>query len=455
MNKTKIGLLGGIALSTVFFCFAEDEGWRPLFDEKLSNAVFDPSVWSKDSDGCLTAEKDIAIWTRDDYSRFELSCEYNLDPAGNSGILIYCSNTEKWIPNAVEIQLIDNDAPRWKGLNPKQANLAFFGHQAPTSNPAKPAGNWNCIKVRADGSRLSVTLNGVLVNECDLSVWTDAKKLPNGEAIPPWLSRPWAELETTGKIGLQGRHAGAGVRFRNVRIRPLPATRPLRRIMSYNVRMGCGHDDPFKLAKGSLGHLPEVAEVIKRFDPDVCGIQEIDKGSERAGGVDQTAALAKLCGMEGSWVEKKPQYGVAMLFRERPFRVSKILMPGSIHTRALMMAEFPDYIFANTHFPLSETTCENAARIVCAVLEKEAKGRPVFLVGDMNSKPGSPAMRILDECFETLSDRSVPTWSAKSPDRTIDYIMVDRSHAGNFRNAKFRSLADPKATDHVALVVDL
>ena len=223
MIKTKIVLLGGIALATVFSCFAEDGEWRSLFDEKLSNAVFDPSVWSKDADGCLTAEKDVAIWTRDDYSRFELSCEYNLEPAGNSGILIYCSDTEKWIPNAVEIQLIDNDAPKWKNLDPKQANLAFFGHQAPTSNPAKPAGEWNSITVRADGPRLSVTLNGVLVNECDLSVWTDAKKLPNGEAIPPWLSRPWAGLKTTGKIGLQGRHAGAGVRFRNVRIRPLPA----------------------------------------------------------------------------------------------------------------------------------------------------------------------------------------------------------------------------------------
>ena len=224
MNKTQVGLLGGVALAVTSVCAAEQNGWRSLFDDRLSNAVFDPSVWSKDADGCLTVEKDIAIWTRNDYSRFELSCEYNLEPAGNSGILIYCSDTEKWIPNAVEIQLIDNDAPKWKNLDPKQANLAFFGHQAPTSNPAKPAGEWNSITVRADGPRLSVTLNGVLVNECDLSVWTDAKKLPNGEAIPPWLSRPWAELETAGKIGLQGRHAGAGVRFRNVRIRPLPGS---------------------------------------------------------------------------------------------------------------------------------------------------------------------------------------------------------------------------------------
>ena len=211
----------GAALTAMCGRGGGEAEWRPLFDPGLSNAVFDPSVWRRDADGCLTAEKDVAIWTRDEYARFELSCEYCLEPAANSGILLYCSDTENWVPNAVEIQLIDNDAPKWKGLDPKQANLSFFGHQAPKFNPAKPAGEWNGIVVRADGKSLSVSLNGEIVNECDLSAWTDAAKLPDGSAIPPWLSRPWADLETSGRIGLQGRHAGAGVRFRNVRIRPL------------------------------------------------------------------------------------------------------------------------------------------------------------------------------------------------------------------------------------------
>ena len=57
--------------------------WRPLFDPGLSNAVFDPAVWRRDADGCITAEKDVAIWTRDEYARFELSCEYCLEPAAN------------------------------------------------------------------------------------------------------------------------------------------------------------------------------------------------------------------------------------------------------------------------------------------------------------------------------------------------------------------------------------
>ena len=120
-----------------------NDGWQNLFADDLSNAEFDSAVWSKDAEGCLTATKDVAIWTRDQYGRFELECEYCLEPAANSGILVYCTNPKDWIPNAVEVQLLDNDAPKWKNLDPKQANLSFFGHKAPASNPAKPAGQWN------------------------------------------------------------------------------------------------------------------------------------------------------------------------------------------------------------------------------------------------------------------------------------------------------------------------
>ena len=195
--------------------------WRDLFNKDLSNAEFDPAIWSRDAEGCLTATKDVAIWTRGQYGCFELECEYNLEPAGNSGILIYCTNPKNWIPNAVEVQLLDNDAPKWKGLNPNQANLAFFGHRAPTSNPAKPAGQWNKVHLVADGPHLALWLNGIKVNECDLSEWTDAEKLPDGSPIPKWLSRPWSDLPHRGQIGFQGRHNGAGVKFRGIRIRSL------------------------------------------------------------------------------------------------------------------------------------------------------------------------------------------------------------------------------------------
>jgi len=233
-----------------------------------------------------------------------------------------------------------------------------------------------------------------------------------------------------------------------------PAARKLR-LMSFNIRMGCGHDDPFQLEKGSLGHLPQCAKVVGEAAPDVVGLQEVDRNSRRAGYMDQTAEMARMCGLHGEWVEKIPNYGISMLSRAKPLRVERVLMKGSIHTRALMIEEFPDYVVANTHFPLADWACTNAARVVRGALAGYAARKPVFLVGDFNSRPESAAMRSLKEDFIVLSDESAPTWPARKPDRTIDFVFVDRRHAAAVKVIGRRTICAPEATDHVALVTDV
>jgi endonuclease/exonuclease/phosphatase family metal-dependent hydrolase len=225
--------------------------------------------------------------------------------------------------------------------------------------------------------------------------------------------------------------------------------------MSFNIRMGCGHSDPFSLPKGSLGYLPKCAEVIRKHNPDICGIQEVDRNSKRAGFMDQAFELGKLSGMESSWVEKIKNYGVATLFKSRPFCVSKVLMKGSIHTRALMINEYPDCVIANTHFPLSKATRIEAAKTVCASLKPYAEKKPVFVMGDINAKPDSETIKIFEKDFKIISDVSLPTFPAKSPKVTIDYIMVDKAHAQNYKNVKAYVDAVPEATDHAAIIVEL
>lgn len=48
-----------------------------------------------------------------------------------------------------------------------------------------------------------------------------AKKNPDGSDIPSWLNKPVADLEPNGHIGLQGKHAGAPIYFRKIRIKSL------------------------------------------------------------------------------------------------------------------------------------------------------------------------------------------------------------------------------------------
>ena len=234
-------------------------------------------------------------------------------------------------------------------------------------------------------------------------------------------------------------------------------SRPLT-MMSLNIRMGCGlsvNPYPFKIPEGELGHLPECAEMIRKVNPDWVAIQEIDRGTKRAGHVDQTAELAKMCGMHGTFVKKvdRPDgdYGLAILSKEKPLAVSKILMPGSSHTRCVEIVEFRDYIVACTHFPLKEWHRLRAAEIVR--LNLTDRDKPVFIAGDFNADPESPEIAELKKGFTILSDTSKPTFRADNPTKCIDYIMIDSAHADRVEVQSYETIPDPVATDHCGLVL--
>ncbi len=55
----------------------------------------------------------------------------------------------------------------------------------------------------------------------NMSLWASAKTNPGGSEIPSWLNKPFSKAPTKGRIGLQGKHAGAPIWFRNVKVREL------------------------------------------------------------------------------------------------------------------------------------------------------------------------------------------------------------------------------------------
>jgi hypothetical protein len=194
--------------------------WQDLFAEDLSDAEFPQGVWSFE-DGALTATKDQCIWTRKEYDDFVLDLEFKNAPGTNSGVIVYCSDIGNWIPNSVEVQIADDYSDKW-GKAPKTWQCAaIFGHLPAAERRVKKPGEWNRMTVTCKGKRISVVLNGKRVTEMDMGLWTSAKKNPDGSDIPPWLSKPKAELPTRGRVGLQGKHAGAPIYFRNLKVKVL------------------------------------------------------------------------------------------------------------------------------------------------------------------------------------------------------------------------------------------
>jgi len=201
-------------------------GWRRILPHKNLSEVadFERGVWRTVEWGnaVLTADRDSALWLKGAWGDFELDFEYKLDPGANSGVIIRCSDAVRWIPNSVEVQLLDDYSDRWKNDAPHLKGAGLYGHLAPkVAGTTRPAGEWNRMTVRAEGRRVKVIHNGVMTVDADLSAWTDAKTNPDGSKIPPWLSRPLADLPVRGRIGFQGLHGKARPYFRNIRIREI------------------------------------------------------------------------------------------------------------------------------------------------------------------------------------------------------------------------------------------
>ena len=195
------------------------EGFQPLFTTNLSNAEYDKTVWSVDKDGVLSASADQAIWSTREYENFELSLEFKNDNCTNSGVVIYCTDKQDWIPNSMEIQIADDYCGK---VHPNSRCAAVYGHLGPSKlNLVKKAGEWNKMKIIAKGKRVIVELNGEKTTDMDMNLWTSGTINPDGSRIPAWLPKPYAELPTKGYIGFQGKHGEAMIWFRNIKIKEL------------------------------------------------------------------------------------------------------------------------------------------------------------------------------------------------------------------------------------------
>lgn len=198
----------------------DTSGWESVFSDDLSNAEKPEGVWTV-TEGVLTASEDEAIWTKKDYDNFILDLEFKNAPETNSGVMVYCSDVKNWIPNSIEIQIADDHAEKWASSPGTWQCGAAFGHLAASKKMVKKAGEWNRYTIQCIDQQIDVMLNGEHILSLDMSLWTSAKTNPDGSEIPGWLSKPLSVLPTKGRIGLQGKHGGVPIWFRNLKVKEL------------------------------------------------------------------------------------------------------------------------------------------------------------------------------------------------------------------------------------------
>ena len=226
------------------------------------------------------------------------------------------------------------------------------------------------------------------------------------------------------------------------------------RMVSYNVHHCGGMDKKVDCAR--------TAAAISREKPDFAGIQEVDRGVPRSRRVDQPAELARLTGMHATFAKAIPlrggEYGVAVLSREKPLSVRRTPLPGP-EPRVLLLCEFTNCWFGSTHLdngrrPGDTERCNVlSARIIRDEVAKCAAEKPVFLAGDWNAVPGSPAHQEMCSFLKVISDEKKP--ANGNLRRVIDYLAVDAAHAKDFKVLGADVTLDLMTSDHKPVIVSV
>jgi hypothetical protein len=189
-----------------------NEGFKPLFDGR-SLAGWAGSVDNYEVvEGAIRCQKGKGgvLHTKDEYADFVARLEFRLPKGGNNGLAIrYPGEGDTAYTGMCELQMLDNDAPKYAALDPRQYHGSAYGMAAATRGYLRPVGVWNFQEVTVKGSTIRVELNGSVILNTDLA------KVTEFMANSP---HPGKE-RTSGFFGFAGH--GDAVEFRNVSLKPL------------------------------------------------------------------------------------------------------------------------------------------------------------------------------------------------------------------------------------------
>ena len=201
---------------------ADSEGWVDLFDGRTLGG-WKPSE-NKDSwkviDGHLAAEgpRSHLFYTGSvrgaSFRNFELEVEALARPACNSGVFFHTAYQESgWPRKGFEVQ-INNTATGSGSYRERKKTGSLYG----VRNVYKQLvddDEWFKMHIAVRGKNVQVRLNGALLVDYT-------------EPSPPILAEgsQFNRILDRGAFALQGHDAGSKVRFRRIRVRPLPDDLP-------------------------------------------------------------------------------------------------------------------------------------------------------------------------------------------------------------------------------------
>lgn len=212
----------------------------------------------------------------------------------------------------------------------------------------------------------------------------------------------------------------------DVRVKPAAANRRPLRVASFNIFAG---------ARG----FDKVQAALRQLDVDVIGLQEVDRGTRRAGGIDQVKRLAKATGLHAVFAKtldlQGGEYGLALLSRWTLNRVHRQALPvvTGAEPRRLLWAQAEidgePWTFAVSHFssPRDAPEAVSAHRDQARRLAEALGGRDrVVLMADLNSEASATALTPLSLIGDFVGLQAGPSFPAQNPQQRLDHILLSR-----------------------------
>lgn len=221
------------------------------------------------------------------------------------------------------------------------------------------------------------------------------------------------------------------------------------RIVSYNIRHGRGTDEVLDLER--------TATALRALEPDLVGLQEVDRGAERSGVVDQATELGRSLGMTplfGAFMDYQGgQYGMGMLSRHPVVRSWSIPLPEGNEPRVALAAEIvlpggETVVAVNVHFDWVDDDTFRFAQASALAAVLDTLSHPWILLGDFNDEPGSRTLELFQaralEADKPPEDHF--TFSSDDPRKEIDFIFAAPAGAWGVREA--RVVDERPTSDH-------
>ncbi|HQR34060.1 MAG TPA: DUF1080 domain-containing protein [Blastocatellia bacterium] len=194
----------------------DEKGFVQLFDGKTLNGWklvrgHGPGYVIKDNTIVCPKDGGGNLYTEKEYANFVFRFEFKTEPSGNNGVGIRAPYEGDAAYQGMEIQILDDGHEMYKGkIKSEQHHGSVYDVIPARTGYLKPAGEWNSEEIMANGSRIRVTLNGVIILDADLNMVKEESVLKKHPGLK----------NKTGHIGFLGH--GSLVEFRNIRIKALP-----------------------------------------------------------------------------------------------------------------------------------------------------------------------------------------------------------------------------------------